>query len=195
MKWVIHAYFETSNIIETRYHLSEEDAANSASYLLAGPIILYPIVSFDNPRNTFTPLIIIKCGFLVDRRKHTPIVIQLLFLSSSLTMFAYLWFSLSPTWTKTPVPAIFFFAFGQGFSPREFDQLLISTCLVLTVPIVLLVVLVPKIVSSKYISTALGAHKSVCRRLCLNLYICTQLCMHRWNKLARHYSRHCQVFC
>ncbi len=166
MKWVLHAYSGTSNIIETRYHLSEEDAANSASYLLAGPIILYPIVSFGSARHTFTSLTIIKCGFLVDRRKHTPIVIQLLFLSSSLTMLAYLWFSLSPTWTKTPFPATFSFAFGQGFSPRKLDHSLFSTCLFLTVAAVLLVVLVPKIVSSKYISTALGAHKSVGGRLC-----------------------------
>ncbi|KDR85015.1 hypothetical protein GALMADRAFT_53593 [Galerina marginata CBS 339.88] len=115
-----------ANIIETRYNMSEEGAANSASYLLAGPIILYPMA-----------------GFLIDRRKHTPIVIQLLLLSSTLTMLAYAWFALSPSWTKTPVPGIVSFAIGHGFSP------------------LLLVVLVPKIVPSKYISTALGAHKSM----------------------------------
>ncbi|KAF9481407.1 MFS general substrate transporter [Pholiota conissans] len=115
-----------ANIIEHRYHMKEDDAANSAAYLLAGPIVLYPL-----------------CGFLVDYKKHRPIVIQLMLLSSSLTMFAYIWFALSPAWTKTPVPAIFSFAVGHGFSP------------------LLLVVLVPKIVPSKYISTALGAHKSM----------------------------------
>ncbi|KAF8973948.1 major facilitator superfamily domain-containing protein [Flammula alnicola] len=113
-----------ANVIEKRFHMKEDDAANTASYLLAGPIILYPL-----------------CGFLVDFGKHRPIVIQLLLLSSSLTMFAYVWFALSPSWTKTPVPAIISFAIGHGFSP------------------LLLVVLVPKIVPSKYISTALGAHK------------------------------------
>lgn len=35
------------NIIEKRYHLTEENAANSASYLLAGPIVLYPLVSHN----------------------------------------------------------------------------------------------------------------------------------------------------
>jgi len=49
---------------------------------------------------------------------------------------------LPPTWTKTPLPGISFFAIGHGYSP------------------LLLVVIVPEIVSSKYISTALGAHKS-----------------------------------
>lgn len=39
-----------SNIIEKRYQLSEQDAANDASYLLAGPLLLYPLVrSFIPP--------------------------------------------------------------------------------------------------------------------------------------------------
>jgi hypothetical protein len=115
-----------ANIIEKRYNLPEKGAASSAAYLLAGPFVLYPL-----------------CGFLVDRRKHHPIVIQLLLLSSALTMFAYTWLALSPKWTKTPIPAIIAFAIGHGFSP------------------LLLVVLVTKIVPLKYISTALGAHKSM----------------------------------
>ncbi|KAF8872127.1 major facilitator superfamily domain-containing protein [Gymnopilus junonius] len=115
-----------ANIIESRYHMPEENAANTASYLLAGPIILYPMA-----------------GFFIDHRKHGPIILQLLFLSSILTMSAYLWFVLNPNWTKTPVLGIISFAIGHGFSP------------------LLLVVLVPKIVASKYISTALGAHKSM----------------------------------
>lgn len=123
--------------------MKEQDAANSASYLLAGPIILYPIVGFDTAQNVFTLLMAIQCGFLVDRRKRTPVAIQLPFLSSSLTTFAYIWFSLSPTWTKTPVPAILSFAFGHGFSPREFHSLIFSMGLVLTATVALLVVLVP----------------------------------------------------
>ncbi|KAF9569592.1 MFS general substrate transporter [Agrocybe pediades] len=115
-----------ANIIEKRYDLPEEDAANNASYLLAGPLLLYPL-----------------CGFLVDHRRHRPIVVQLLLLSSALTMFAYFWFTLSPEWTTSPAPGIISFAIGHGFSP------------------LLLVVLVPKIVPSKYVSTALGAHKSM----------------------------------
>lgn len=62
-----------------------------------------------------------QCGFLVDRRQHSPIVIQLLLLSSVLTSFAYFWFVLSPSWTKTPTPGIVSFAIGHGFSPCESD--------------------------------------------------------------------------
>ncbi|KAF5374758.1 hypothetical protein D9758_000272 [Tetrapyrgos nigripes] len=116
----------SANLIETRYGLGERDAANTASYLLAGSIFLYPI-----------------CGFLVDRYKQRPIVVQLLLLSSILTLFAYVWLAIPPTWTQTPIPAVLSFAIGHGFSP------------------LLLVVLVPKIVSLKYVSTALGVHKSL----------------------------------
>ncbi|KAF9270252.1 MFS general substrate transporter [Marasmius fiardii PR-910] len=115
-----------SNIIETRYEMSEEDAANNASFLLAGSIFLYPIV-----------------GFSVDRYKHQPIVVHLLLLSSTLTGLAYFWLFLPEQWTKSATPAIAIFAVGQGFAP------------------LLLVVLVPKIVSLKYVSTALGVHKSL----------------------------------
>ncbi|KAL0569028.1 hypothetical protein V5O48_012936 [Marasmius crinis-equi] len=115
-----------SNIIESRYGMSEPDAANTASYLLSGSIVLYPIV-----------------GFLVDRFKHRPIVVQLLLLSSTLTGMAYFWLTLPPETTQTPIPTIALFAVGQGFAP------------------LLLVVLVPKIVSLKYVSTALGVHKSL----------------------------------
>jgi len=38
-------FIPSSNLIETRYGMPEQDAANTASYLLAGSIILYPIVS------------------------------------------------------------------------------------------------------------------------------------------------------
>ncbi|KAF9015224.1 major facilitator superfamily domain-containing protein [Cyathus striatus] len=115
-----------ANIIEKRYSLTEETAANEASYLLAGSLILYPV-----------------CGFLVDTLKHRPIVIQLMLLSSSLTMLAYTWFVLPAQWTVSPIPGIIAFATGHGFAP------------------LLLVVLVPKIVSLKYVSTALGVHKSL----------------------------------
>ncbi|KAF8898714.1 major facilitator superfamily domain-containing protein [Infundibulicybe gibba] len=115
-----------ANIIETRYGMPERDAANEASYLLAGSLILYPI-----------------CGLLVDRYKERPIVVQLLTASSILTFISYLWLALPPAWTTSPAPAITAFAAGHGFAP------------------LLLVVLVPKIVPLKYVSTALGAHKSL----------------------------------
>ncbi|KAF9526438.1 major facilitator superfamily domain-containing protein [Crepidotus variabilis] len=116
----------SANIIETRYKLSEEDAANTASYLLSGSIILYPLV-----------------GYVVDSRKNKPIVLQLLFLSSTLTLLSFIWLASPPGWTHTPIPSIITFAAGHGFSP------------------LLLVVIVPKIVPSNYVSTALGAHKSL----------------------------------
>lgn len=115
-----------SNIIETRYGMSEEGAANNASFILAGSIFLYPIV-----------------GFLVDRYKHRPIVVHLLLLSSTLTGLAYFWLVIPVEWTHSATPTIVLFAIGHGFSP------------------LLLVVLVPKIVSLKYVSTALGVHKSL----------------------------------
>ncbi|KIK71020.1 hypothetical protein GYMLUDRAFT_33127 [Collybiopsis luxurians FD-317 M1] len=116
----------SSNIIEKRYGMGEEDAANTASYLLSGSIFLYPV-----------------CGFLVDRYKNKPIVIQLMLVSSTLTLLAFAWLILPANATGTPIPAITSFAIGHGFSP------------------LLLVVLVPKIVNIKYVSTALGVHKSL----------------------------------
>ncbi|TFK77075.1 MFS general substrate transporter [Pluteus cervinus] len=115
-----------ANIIEKRYGLEEQDAANQASYLLAGPLLLYP-----------------ACGFLVDRFQHRSIVIKLLLVSSTLTMLAYIWLVLPAGWTASPKPAIALFASGHGFSP------------------LLLVLLVPTIIPLKYVSTALGVHKSL----------------------------------
>ncbi|KAJ7783819.1 major facilitator superfamily domain-containing protein [Mycena maculata] len=83
------------------------------------------------------------CGYLVDRFKRKPIVVMLLVLSSVFTLGAYIWLALPPSWIHTAKPAIAAFGFGHGFSP------------------LLLVLLVPKIVPSKFISTALGAHKSL----------------------------------
>ncbi|KAJ7788473.1 major facilitator superfamily domain-containing protein [Mycena olivaceomarginata] len=83
------------------------------------------------------------CGYTVDRFKRKPIVVLLLVLSSLFTLSAYSWLALPPSWTHTAKPAIAAFGFGHGFSP------------------LLLVLLVPKIVPLKFISTALGAHKSL----------------------------------
>ncbi|KAK7694631.1 hypothetical protein QCA50_001818 [Cerrena zonata] len=82
-------------------------------------------------------------GYVVDRLKRHGIVLRLLTLSSVLTLACYFWLALPPDITKTPIPAIISFASGHGFSP------------------LLLVVLVPEIVPSKYISTTLGAHKAL----------------------------------
>ncbi|KAI5124682.1 hypothetical protein M0805_004290 [Coniferiporia weirii] len=114
------------NIFEKRYGLSENDASSEASFLLAGSVFLYPI-----------------CGYLIDRMKHRPILHQLFLLSSILTASCYLWLVLPPKLTRTPVPAIALYGFGQGFAP------------------LLLVIIVPTLVSSKYVPTTLGAHKSL----------------------------------
>jgi MFS family permease len=131
-----------SNIIERRYVMQEEDAASTASYLLGGSIFLYPI-----------------CGLLVDRFKHKPIIIQLMLASSMLTLSAFGWLALSPNFTGSPIPGIASFAIGHGFSPRK--RCLSTSRKGTNLSSVLLVVLVPKIVSLKYVSTALGVHKSL----------------------------------
>ncbi|PSS37720.1 hypothetical protein PHLCEN_2v413 [Hermanssonia centrifuga] len=82
-------------------------------------------------------------GYLVDSLKKRGIVLRLFMLSSLLTLFCYFWLVLPPGFTKSPIPAIASFASGHGFSP------------------LLLVVIVPEIVASKYVSTALGAHKAL----------------------------------
>lgn len=125
MMWAPFTHL-AANILEQRYALTEKGAADQASYLLAGSMILYPI-----------------CGRLVDRFKHRPIVIQLFVLSSVCTMLCYTWLALPPQWTQTPAPGAIAFGFGHGFAP------------------LLLVVIVPQIVPLKYVSTALGAHKSL----------------------------------
>jgi len=83
------------------------------------------------------------CGFIVDGLKKRPIVLQLFQLSSAFQMLCYFWLVLPPAWTRTPMPAIVSFGTGIGFSP------------------LLLVVIVPQLVPLKYVSTTLGAHKSL----------------------------------
>ncbi|KAJ3554552.1 hypothetical protein NM688_g3046 [Phlebia brevispora] len=82
-------------------------------------------------------------GYIVDALRKHGIVLRLFTLSSLLTLLCYIWLCLPPSVTETPIPAIASFATGHGFSP------------------LLLVVIVPEIVSSKYISTTLGAHKAL----------------------------------
>ena len=87
---------------------------------------------------------------------------MLLAFSSILTMFAYVWLVLPPETIHGNVwPAIASFAAGIGFSPRTsgFDAVIWEH--ILTQASVLLVVVVPQLVPMKYVSTTLGAHKSV----------------------------------
>ncbi|TDL28447.1 MFS general substrate transporter [Rickenella mellea] len=83
------------------------------------------------------------CGFIIDRLKRGPTLHMMFVVSSILTFFCYAWLSLPPNTTHTPIPAIISYAVGQGFAP------------------LLLVILVPTLVPSKYIPTTLGAHKSL----------------------------------
>jgi len=89
----------SANIIERRYGLTESDAGNRASLLMAGSIFLYPIV-----------------GFLTDRLKTATVVHKMFVLSSVLTLLCYAWLVLPPEWTKTPTPALVAFGSGQGFA-------------------------------------------------------------------------------
>ncbi|KAJ7932482.1 major facilitator superfamily domain-containing protein [Mycena leptocephala] len=81
-------------------------------------------------------------GYIVDRFKRKPIVVMLLVLSSVSSLGAYSWLALPQAGLK-PQSDHRSLWLGHGFSP------------------LLLVLLVPKIVPSKFISTALGAHKSL----------------------------------
>jgi len=107
------------NIFEQRYGLTELNGSTQAAYLLAGSVILYPIVCFAffalwQPSEAYMN---IQCGYMVDTLKHRPIVLQLLMLSSCLTLACYLWLALPPWLTQTAIPAIVAFGFGYGFSP------------------------------------------------------------------------------
>ncbi|KAI8995613.1 MFS general substrate transporter [Trametes punicea] len=82
-------------------------------------------------------------GLVVDRVKKRNFIMKLFLLSACLTLTCYIWLALPPEWTQSPMPAIASFATGHGFSP------------------LLLVVIVPRIVPLKYVSTTLGAHKAL----------------------------------
>ncbi|KAH9944398.1 MFS general substrate transporter [Epithele typhae] len=115
-----------ANVLQHRFDIPEADASITASYLLAGSVILYPVT-----------------GMIVDRAKKRNMPMQLLLVSGVLTSACYAWLAAPPKWTRTPIPAVLSFALGHGFAP------------------LLLVVIVPRIVPDKYVSTTLGAHKAL----------------------------------
>jgi hypothetical protein len=102
------------NIIQHRYDLTESDAATQASYLLAGSIVLYPIVRLQATVTRRLQTHISQCGYLVDRFKHRPIALQLFMVSSCLSLSCYIWLALPPQWTRTAIPAIIAFATAIG---------------------------------------------------------------------------------
>ncbi|EJD46925.1 MFS general substrate transporter [Auricularia subglabra TFB-10046 SS5] len=83
------------------------------------------------------------CGYVTDKAKSGNFVHYLFMLSSLLTLVCYAWLVMPPSLTKTPFPAILAFGGGHGFST------------------LLLVIIVPHLVPLRYVSTALGAHKSI----------------------------------
>ncbi|THH34084.1 hypothetical protein EUX98_g77 [Antrodiella citrinella] len=89
-----------ANIIQRRFDMSESNASETASYILAGSVFLYPVT-----------------GWAVDALKHRGIVLRLLATSSILTLICYIWMALPPDLTRTPIPGIISFGFGHGFSP------------------------------------------------------------------------------
>ena len=58
------------------------------------------------------------CGTIVDRVKRGNIVLQLMTVGSVLTLLAFFWMALPPTWTRTPWPTVVFFGTAAGFLPR-----------------------------------------------------------------------------
>lgn len=103
LQYVVHQAQATParNIFERRFGLTELEASTSAAYLLSGSVFLYPI-----------------CGIIVDRMKRGSVVVQLLAVSSILTLLCFFWMTLPPTLTLTPWPAIVCFGTAMGFAPR-----------------------------------------------------------------------------
>ncbi|KAL7411643.1 major facilitator superfamily domain-containing protein [Mrakia frigida] len=80
--------------------------------------------------------------FHTDRR-DTFIVYRLFVLASCLTLSCFVWLVLPVVLTRSPVPAMIAFGGGHGFAT------------------LLLVLVVPGLVEKEWVSTALGAHKSM----------------------------------
>jgi len=155
-----------ANLVQRRYQLSDSKAAKHASILLAGPLVLYPLVGSIVDAFSARPLIsrersddasedaaptrpsaALEEQCDRDTAAHDSgraRIVHLLFIVSSvLTLVCFCWLLLPIEWTKTPVPGLVSWGIGHGFST------------------LLLVLVVPGIVTSRYIPLALGAHKSI----------------------------------
>lgn len=109
----------SANIVQVRFNLSESQASMNASVLMAGAIVLYPIIGWvtdrvgpDTPRTTF----------------------HLFFATSVLTLFCYVYLALPVSLTKTPWPGLISWALGHGAS---------TLLLVVMIPRIMPVALVP----------------------------------------------------
>lgn len=140
------------NLIQRRYQLPDAQSANYASLLLAGSIFLVSLSTVEVqkfPSTDVLPAQYPLTGIIHDwAHMRAPdassqIVFKLLVLASILTLGCFIWLALPPAWTLTPVPAMALFGLGHGFAT------------------LLLVLVVPGLVAPEWISTALGAHKSV----------------------------------
>ena len=91
----------SANLVQNRYSLSESIASFQASILLAGAIVLYPVV-----------------GIITDRLgSSTPrVTFHFIHLSSTLTLLGYSYLLLDPTITGSPWPGMVLFALGHGMS-------------------------------------------------------------------------------
>lgn len=115
------------SLLQARYQESESLASLQGSMLLAGAIILYPIVGYlcdhKGGSRLFSALLRSK-----SRSADTPghstsaMTFRLLLISAVLTLFGYLWLNLPPSWTQGPVLGMLGFAIGHGMAPRAFKQ-------------------------------------------------------------------------
>jgi hypothetical protein len=88
-------------------------------HLIYWPVALFSIqLCVHNRRSVAQPNSSFQCGYLVDRSKKQPIIMQLFLLSSVLTLCCYAWLALPPEWTQTSFPAVLAFGSGYGFAPR-----------------------------------------------------------------------------
>ncbi|KLT39988.1 MFS general substrate transporter [Cutaneotrichosporon oleaginosum] len=108
----------SANIVQVRFNLSESQASMNASVLMAGAIVLYPIV-----------------GWITDRDPGSPrTTFYLFFATSVLTLFCYIFLALPVSLTGTPWPGLISWALGHGAS---------TLLLVVMIPRIMPVALVP----------------------------------------------------
>jgi hypothetical protein len=105
-------------IVQVRFNLTESQASMNASVLMAGAIVLYPIV-----------------GWITDRDPGSPrTTFHLFFITSILTLFCYVYLALPVSMTVTPWPGLISWALGHGAS---------TLLLVVMIPRIMPVTLVP----------------------------------------------------